>query len=527
VALRLAGGRVQLNLVKRWLDDALRVETERALEPGRWHHVAATYDGSRTAAAVRLYIDGKPEKLRVLLDDLNQTFQTNEPFRVGSGYGERFRGRLGDVRVYRDRLSDEEVEAVSVPESVAEIVAADRRTPAQERKLTACYLDRHAPNPVRAARREVVSLRREKQRLEESFPTTMVMEEMPRPRDSFVLKRGRYDQPGEPVAPGVPGCLPPLPSGPPNRLTFARWLTDPNHPLTARVAVNRHWQMLFGTGLVRTIDDFGAQGEPPTHPELLDWLATEYVRLGWDTKALLKTIVTSATYRQSSKVSRESAAKDPENRLLGRGVRLRLPAEMVRDQALFVSGLLVEKVGGPSVRPYQPPGLWKELDGGKDYVADQGEGLWRRSLYTFWKRAAPPPTMMTFDAAGREACTVREARTNTPLQALALMNDVTFVEASRRLAQRAMTEGGSTEAERIGYAFRLAAARRPTAAEAAVLVENYRRQLDSFRERPEAARKLLRVGSAPRDERFDERELAALTAVAGLILNLDEVVTKE
>jgi hypothetical protein len=284
--------------------------------------------------------------------------------------------------------------------------------------------------------------------------------------------------------------------------------------------------MYFGTGLVRTVEDFGSQGEWPTQPELLDWLATEFVRSGWDVKAMQRLIVTSAAYRQSSRVSAALWQRDPENRLLARGPRVRLSAETIRDQALFAAGLLVEKVGGPSVKPYQPAGLWKEL-ADTDYVPDRGENLYRRSLYTFWKRTVAPPSMMTFDASPRETCVVRETRTNTPLQALTLMNDVTFVEASRVLAQRVMREGGPTPEGRIVLAFRLAASRSPRPAERKVLLADFEHHLAHYRQDRPAALKLLSAGEAARDGRLDPCELAAYTAVANLILNLDEVVTKE
>jgi hypothetical protein len=274
---------------------------------------------------------------------------------------------------------------------------------------------------------------------------------------------------------------------------------------------------------VKTVEDFGSQGEWPSNPELLDWLATEFVRTGWDVKAMQKTVVTSATYRQSSRVTPELLRKDPENRLQARGPRVRLAAEEVRDQALAISGLLVEKVGGPSVKPYQPPGLWKELTGGEDYRPDTGEGLHRRSLYTFWKRTAPPPMMMNFDAAGRETCVVREVRTNTPLQALNLMNDLEFVEAARWLAQRMVREGGSTPEARIAYAFELATARPPKAREAEILRSSFQYYRDAFQSDPASAEKYL-VGGAADGKAPD---LAAYTTVAGIILNLDAVVTKE
>ena len=355
----------------------------------------------------------------------------------------------------------------------------------------------------------------------------MVMEEMAQPRETFVLKRGEYDRPGARVTAGVPASLPPWPVGEPrNRLGFARWLTNPAHPLTARVAVNQLWQMLFGFGLVRTTEDFGSQGDPPSHAELLDWLATEFTRTGWDVKALLKTMVMSATYRQSSRVTPALLARDPENRLLARSPRVRLSAEMIRDQALAVSGLLGGEIGGPSVKPYQPKGLWKELSG-TDYVPDHGDKLWRRSLYTFWKRTSAPPTMTTFDAPGREACSVRPGRTSTPLQALALMNDVTYVEASRCLAERVLRDGGATPEKRLQYAFRLALTREPKPEELRVLRGSLDDHLVRFRADPKAAEALASAGEAPRDPRFDVSELAAYAAVASLMLNLDEAITKQ
>jgi mono/diheme cytochrome c family protein len=539
-AIGLHDGRVFVHLTKRWLDDALRVETERALPAGEWHHVLVTYDGSRVAAGVRVYIDGRPERVKVLLDELNQSFATKEPLRIGAGGGpdERFRGTIGEVRVYDICLEPDEAGWLATPQTVSEIAALlrEKRTPQQAGKLRACFLEQYAPEAIRQAHRDLVELRRRREAMVENFPTVMVMEEMPVPRPTFVLTRGQYDKPGEKVTPGVPAILPPLsPRGrgaggegsPSNRLDFARWLVRRSNPLTARVTVNRYWQTYFGTGLVKTVDDFGVQGEWPSHPELLDWLAVEFMASGWDVKAMQRLIVTSATYRQSSRVTPALLAKDPDNRLLARGPRFRLPAEAVRDQALAASGLLVERVGGPSVKPYQPPGLWKELTGTEEYVPDHGDRLYRRSLYTFWKRTAAPPALVTFDAAGRETCVVRQTRTNTPLQALNLMNDVTFVEASRVLAQRAMREGGSMPQERVTLMFRLATGRMPRPAELGVLLDGYRRHLADYQKDREAARKLTTIGEAPRDAKLGVSELAAYTTLAGVILNLDEVVTKE
>jgi hypothetical protein len=285
--------------------------------------------------------------------------------------------------------------------------------------------------------------------------------------------------------------------------------------------------MLFGVGLVKTVDDFGSQGEPPSHPELLDWLATEYIRLGWDTKALIQLIVTSAAYGQSSRATPQLLARDPENRLLARGPRVRLSAEAIRDQALAASGLLVEQLGGPSVKPYQPAGLWNELTGGEDYEPGAGADLYRRSLYTFWKRTIAPPTMLTFDAAGRETCVVRETRTNTPLQALALLNDVTFVEASRHLAARMIDEGGASPKDRLTYGFRLVLARAPETRELSILASGLSEHLDRFRNDPKAAEALLNVGDSPARPSMDPAELAAYSAVASMLLNLDEAITNE
>jgi hypothetical protein len=527
----LQNGRVQLRLTKRWLDDALRVETVDPIRAGAWQHLTVTYDGSRLAAGVKIYVNGQLQPTRALLDQLNQTFQTKMPLRIGAGGGpaNRFRGHLGDVRVYTRVLGAEEAAIVAVAENITALAALPRadRTAAQLAKLRACFLAGHAPAAMREAHSRLADLRAERAALVESLPTVMVMEEMPAPRETFVLKRGEYDKRGDRVEPGVPASLPPFPAAAPrNRLGFAQWLVSPENPLTARVAVNAQWQMIFGTGLVKTAEDFGSQGESPSHPELLDWLATEFIRTGWDVKALLKTLVTSAAYRQSSRLTPELVARDPDNRLLARGPRVRLTAEMIRDQALAASGLLVREIGGPSVKPYQPKGLQKELSG-TDYEPDHGDTLWRRSLYTFWKRTSPQPTMMTFDAAGREMCTVRPSRTSTPLQALALMNDVTFVEAARGLAQRTLREAAPSPDERARHLFRLVLQRPPKPAELNILRPGLDEHLHRFQANSQAAVALLTLGESPRDENLPVPELAAYTALAGLILNLDEAITKQ
>lgn len=376
---------------------------------------------------------------------------------------------------------------------------------------------------------QIQAVTKKKEAVLASAPVTMIMRELPTPRDSFVLVRGAYDKPGERVTPGLPGALPSLPPGAAvNRLGLAQWLVDPQHPLTGRVIANRYWQMVFGTGLVATPEDFGTQGAAPTHPELLDWLATEFVGSGWDVKQLLRLLVTSATYRQSSRGSAEGFQHDPDNRLLSRGSRYRLPAEQVRDQALAASGLLAERLGGPSVKPYQPEGLWKELaSAGQEYPQSHGADLYRRSMYTFWRRTVHHPTMAAFDAPAREICAVRRARTNTPIQALAMMNEPGFIEAGRRLAQRVLQEAAADPDARLTRAFRLVLARSPSEPELKLL----RQELQFFQERyaahPEIAATLLKVGESSVDARLSPVELAAYAAIANTILNLDETVTKE
>jgi hypothetical protein len=364
--LYLKDGKLHANLVKRWLDDALRVETERTLELNQWHHVMMTYDGSRTADGAKIYIDGEPQKLKINLDDLNQSFETSETLRIGAGGGaeNRFQGQIHDARVNKVALTPGEaaIAATDTPIPAIAQIPVEKRTHAQSGKIMLYFLEREAPPHIQTAWKQLTLLRDQREHFVETLPTVMVMQERPVPRDTFVLLRGAYDRPGDKVSPGVPAVLPPLPAGyPNNRLGFAKWLVDPSNPLTARVIVNRFWQMYFGVGLVKTVEDFGSQGEWPANLELLDWLATEFTRTGWDVKAIEKLIVMSATYRQSSKLTPELLQRDPENRLLARGPRVRLSAEMIRDQALAASGLLVEKIGGPSVKPYQPAGLWKEL----------------------------------------------------------------------------------------------------------------------------------------------------------------------
>lgn len=363
---------------------------------------------------------------------------------------------------------------------------------------------------------------------EQSFLKTMVMGDRAEPRDTYLLNRGVWDAPdtSEKLFPNIPECLPPLPEGAAqNRLTLAKSLVDPSHPLTSRVTVNRYWQHFFGTGLVKTSEDFGVQGERPVHPELLDWLAVEFIRSGWDVKALHKMIVMSATYRQSSDMTPKLAERDLYNRLLARGPRFRMTAQALRDQALALSGLLVEKTGGPGVMPYQPPGVWEDFSLGKiSYQQGQGDDLYRRSVYTFWRRSVGPTTF--FDNAGRQVCTVRPSLTNTPLHALTLLNDTTFVEAARVLAERVLREAGPSPSERVSHAFRLATCREPSDQELENLLKALKFLLDEYGANPLTAKEFIEVGEAPRDEQLDAVEVAAYGSLMNAILNLDEVETK-
>ena len=527
--VHLENGRIQVNLVKRWLDDSIRVETEQAFEVGRWYHIAMCYDGSRVATGIRVFVDGEPVALRIHLDGINQSFVSEEPLRIGGGHS-AFVGKIDEVRVYDRDLTAAEVLLLATPSTIRDILAVKPplRSDAQRRKLRAYFIEYHAPEDIQQAFHSRDDLRDRRREFWESVPTVMVMQEMPTPRATHILERGQYNKPGARVEPGVPAVFPPLPQGSArNRLGFARWLVDPSHPLTARVAINRFWQLYFGEGLVKTAEDFGSQGARPSHPQLLDWLATEFTHREWDVKSLQQRIVMSSTYRQASHITAEGLARDPENRWFSRGPRFRLSAEAIRDQALAVSGLLNRRLGGPSVRPYQPAGLWKEIASDTDYQQAHDGELYRRSMYTYWKRTVAPPTMMTLDATAREACTVQRSRTNTPLQSLALMNDITFVETARVLAQRVMQQAGENPESRLALIFRLATARPPSPMELQVLVEGWRHYLNEFRQKPDDAKRLATAGEFVTDERLDPAELAAYTTVASMILNLDEVVTKQ
>jgi hypothetical protein len=528
--LNLENGKIQVQFAVRRLDDAMLLESKRALEKNKSYHVTVTYDGTRYATGVKLYVDGEAWELDAPLDALNQDFKRPGKlvFGGGGGWEKKFTGEISGFRAYSRVLRAVDVMMLAVPDPLGKIarVPVGQRSEMQRQYLRQAFFELGADASVREARAAVKRGMDELEAYEHTVPTVMVMAERAEKVDTFLRVRGAYDKFGDKVDRVVPAFLHALPAGAPaNRLGLAEWLVSRDNPLTARVTVNRIWQMAFGVGLVKTAEDFGSQGDFPSHPELLDWLALDFMDSGWNVKRLWKTMLLSETYRQTSIATAELRDKDPENRLLARGPRFRLSAEMIRDQALAVAGLLVNKQGGPSVKPYQPAGLWGE-NGGGEYKVDKGEGLYRRSVYTFWRRTSPPPFMATFDSALRESCTVREGRTNTPLQALHLMNDEQFLEAARVLAQRVLTEAPDTN-RRIERAFELVLARAPREGEAKPLRTMLAYAQDRFRTKPADATALLTQGEAPRPAAVDPAELAAWSTVTSMILNLDAAVTKE
>ena len=520
-------GTVQANFVQRWLDDSCRVETEVPLPKGEWVHVWVNYGGKRRARDIEIYLDGELVSHKANYDFLNQNFRSDEPLRLGMGMVD-FMGKLADVRFYDRTLEDEEVRVVSEESELEDILdlPLDNRTASQRAKSRHYFLREGGPLEIRTAYREWRNAREKRVAFERALPSVMVMkDEMP--RKTRILNRGVYDQPGEEVEAGVPSALPPIDDDlPANRYGLARWLVSGENPLTARVTVNRLWRDVFGTGLVKTTEDFGVQGERPSHPKLLDWLAMEFVESGWDIQHMLALFLSSSTYQQSSRVSDELLELDPENRLLARGPRFRLPAEMIRDQALAVSGLLHQQIGGPSVKPYQPEGLWADFASDSNYVQAVGGDLYRRSVYTYWKRTVPPPMMINFDAAGREACDESIRRTNTPLQALNLMNDVTFVEAARVFAQELMSVNTNDE-DLLREAYARLLSREPSEEEKALLLTAKNRYLARFADEVEEAKALICLGEYPAPEDLAPEKLASWTLVCSTLMNLDETITKE
>jgi len=530
-------GEVDVRLAHRWPGYSIQIQTKERLPIGEWEHLVIRFDGATLAKGLRVILNGEECSRDVLHDDLTGQVSLSAPAVLGSSSepgAASFFGALADVRLISapadlELLADQ---SRTLALQLASATPAPERRPAQNNRLRRAWLEKNRPE-FAAVSAEYRTARSKLLELERNAPSTMVMRELPQPRPTFVLFRGQYDAAREAVDPDVPEFLLSFPKAAPrNRLGLARWLTDSRNPLTARVVVNRFWQSLFGTGLVKTSENFGYQGELPSHPELLDWLAVDFMENGWDVKRLLRQIVTSATYRQDSRSTAELNERDPENRLLAHGPRQRLTGEMLRDQALFLSGLLHEEVGGPSVFPYQPTNLYKGIVvaadyPGTSYTESTGEELYRRSLYTFWKRTVPQPTLSTFDVPDREVCTARRPKTNTPLQALATMNDTIQVEAARKLAERMVREGGGTGSERLTYGFQLATARPPKPDEQKALSSFLQRRLDAYHRDPQAAKAFVAVGASKRDEKIDPVELAAYANLASLILNLDETITRD
>jgi len=533
--LLMKGSRGGAQLISSWNQDAIRVLAARPLPADGWHHLFVTYDGSRDATGLKIYYDGEVQDVYVESNSLRGSIRTATPLLLNRrSTGEGASGAaVEDIRFYRRALSPPEVKTLARRATFEAALAAapESRTEEQCTALQAYYLDFHDGEAMRL-RDERTALVAELEGIEDRATVTLVAEEKKDEAPfAHILIRGQYDQEGERVPAAVPAALPPLPEGAPaNRLGLAQWLTEPGHPLTARVNVNRFWAQVFGAGLVPTPGEFGITGEPPTHPELLDWLAVEFCESGWDVKALFRLMVTSATYRQSAVAAPEKLERDPENRLLSRGPRFRMHGETIRDLALFASGLLNPKRGGPSVKPYQPPGIWEtvamEESNTRIYVPDPGDANYRRSLYTFWKRAAPPPAMETFGAPTREQCAVARERTNTPLQALVTLNDTQFVEAARRLAEVAIEQSPKDDAARLD-AIALRVLARPLEGEERTALAPVVRDLrDRYAADQDASRALVSVGESRPDPSIPAGELAAWTMVASQFFNLDEALSK-
>ncbi len=511
--------KLSLRLIHLNGKEYLDVQTRTAIPVGQWAHVFATYNGSGKAAGVKLYINGKQQIVKVNQDNLGrQSILNGNDLLVGNWYSRNVAtdtygftgGVIDEVRVYARTLSPLEVQQV-----------ADVKPNPQQQALYAHYLQRQDKEFQRITAR-LDSLRR----LDVIIPHVMIMQEREEQKPAYILARGAYDAPIEQVERATPEAVLPFDEKyPQNRLGLAQWLVDEENPLTARVAVNRFWQMYFGKGIVRTLADFGNQGDLPTHPKLLDWLAVEFRESGWNIKALQKLIVMSATYQQSAHITKKQQQRDPENLMLARGPNVRLTAEMFRDKALAVSGLLYDSLGGKWVKPYQPAGIWKAMAnqiGENKYRPSQGPGLYRRSLYTYWKRTIPPPTMVMFDAPERTLCVAKRQSTSTPLQSLALLNDPQFVEAARKLAERMLEKGGTSVEEQIAFGFRAVTSREPRARELELLTRLYQDKLNDYETAQQEADGLMRVGDADYNKQLDKVQLAAMAVVANTLFNLDE-----
>lgn len=531
------GSKFVIHIIHQWPQHAIRVESE-PFARGQWRHVGFTYDGSSKASGVTLYVDGKPVPLKITNDTLQpgQTIRTDARMHIGRREDEQplRETRFQDLRLYARALSAEEFTRLPFEDVASQIIAREPDPAKWSEDEKFVVLDRWY---LGSKNEEGQRLRGELERIDgeiakngEGGTPTLIAREKPTPASAAVLDRGVYSSRKERVFASTPSFLPPIANGEPhNRLGLAHWLLQPDHPLLARVTVNRMWQELFGTGIVETTDDFGIMGYRPSHQDLLDWLAVDFRESGWDMRRLYKLMLTSATYRQSSATTPDKLAKDDKNRLLSRGPRFRMDAEVLRDSALQASGLLVEKTGGPPVKPYQPPGVWEAVSmpesNTKQYEPDKGENLYRRSMYSFWKRFAPPPSLETFDAQAREVVCTRRARTNTPLQALVTMNDPQFVEAARKLAERAI-KGATDDKARIELMSRITLGRSLNEKEAPAFEKSLERFRSHFSAHAEDATALLGTGESPADATLAPADIATWTMIANQFLNLDEYVTK-
>jgi uncharacterized protein DUF1553/uncharacterized protein DUF1549/concanavalin A-like lectin/glucanase superfamily protein/cytochrome c/hapalindole biogenesis HpiC1 cyclase-like protein len=525
-------GRVSVHLVHNWPDDAIKVTGKNKLEAGKWAHVFVTYNGSAKPDGVKFYINGKAVDQDVDRKSLKGSIHSKAPLSIGRRHGgsELDKVSIQDARIYARALKPKEVEDLAQCTRSAWLVEkSDQRAKEETDELFDRWLTR-VDEPFQDGVAKIARIDKEQDEIKKRGTVAHVMAEKSEEAMAFILYRGEYDKRRNRVLADTPDILPPMPDDlPRTRLGFAEWLFLPEHPLTARVTVNRFWQEIFGTGLVRTAGDFGVAGEQPSHPELLDWLAIEFRESGWDVKEFFKMLVTSATYRQAATVTPDKLQKDPQNRLLSRGPRFRMDAEMVRDYALTASGLLVPKIGGPSVKPYQPDGVWEAVampeSNTKKYERDAGDKLYRRSMYTFWKRSAPPATMDIFNAPNRETCTVRRERTNTPLQALATLNDPQFVEAARHLAELALKHGSTLE-DRLDFVARRLLARPLRPQERKITESVLNDLLAHYSSEPKDAKALLAVGESKADCSLPAPELAAYTMAVNQLMNLDEVLNK-
>lgn len=526
--------RLALHLVNSWPNDALKVAAKPQIPAGQWTHVTVTYDGSAKASGVKIYYNGKPQETNVEADQLHSTIKTAVPFKIGQRHASEAISAtsIHDLRLYNRTLNPGEVETLARVTRHAGILAKplDKREPAELNDLYDWWLA-NRDQSFQSLAQTLAKEEREQNDIKARGSIAYVSNERTEPAMAYFLYRGEYDKRRDPVTPETPAFLVPFPKDAPhNRLGFARWLLLPENPLPARVTVNRFWQEVFGTGLVRTTGDFGVSGELPSDQALLDWLAVEFRDSGWNVKQLFKLMVTSAAYRQSAAVTPEKLQQDPLNRWLSRGPRFRMDAEMVRDNALAVSGLLVDKIGGPSVKPYQPSGVWEaiamDVSNTRSYTPDTGDNLYRRSLYTFWKRMAPPASLDLFNAPSREYCVVRRERTNTPIQALVTLNDEQFVEAARHLAQLAISTGGNDVHARLKVISTRLLSRDFRPEEITVIQKSLDRLQSWYKDHADEAAKIIKYGASPPEANIPPTELATWTMLCNELMNLDEVLNK-